>query len=1028
MANLALVSFQLKGGKYYMSLDGENFLSLGSVTMSVSTIYPPSDYMIQQQYPNYGINYGKSDDEITDLNSIFNSHSGSGLTLGVGDEVVFTVLASVNIPTIETLWFKIYNYKYFINVIDDIGTYLSIGDILFSWGSATRALPPTNAMIQSLPAYSNYYLANGYVEEQLQNTAFYNNSGIFSSNVAFSVHAFISESTPSIDTSILTLGIATTGEVGLASALDAGTVETTDAALPSGSAAFTLVNGNYYMSLDGENFSYLGPVSTSSNLIYPPSDYTIQQVFPGYGINYGLDDDAITLLNSYFTNHSGTDAKGDSTPFYVAVTTDTPTMTSVWFKIENHKYYVSQVEDCCFAEIYDVEITGDIFGAYPPTNSNIQTAVLFSNYSWSDGFVDTAARTQAYRDHSGSMSNGDGIAFSLYMYAGVPSASETIIVVDGSAPPSGKASFMLALGCYYMSLDGINFQSLGEIPVIYNALYAPSDYMIQQKFSNYGINYGLSQDELNDLDADFNAHQGKDFAGDGVVFTIDVTENMPEIISVWFKMSNYQYFISLYENSNFISLGEAIPTYLASLWNEPVTDSIIQSSEEFYNYFLATGYLENKLQINGFSDNSGIVAMGNNTAFSLHVYKDDSMTTDPITIAAPNANQLAFIMQNGNYYVREASSETIYSLGKVLEIDGKSVPPSDYLIQQVLPGYGINYGLSDTELTALNTTFNNATGSFNVSVNTSVPTIIPAWFKVENYKYYMSLDPAYGYTQIGSYTILDGVQPPTNTMIQTGFSKYSFAQGKMESNEQTTYFSANAGAASSGNGLPFTLNLYQGDPQTTAAVIASVSNGSFPSSGNASFFIDKGDYYMSLDGATFTNIGPATSSGNLVYPPSDYLIQKAFANYGINYGLSDVELTALNSTFNTHSGTSAMGDTDVFEVAVNTSVPTVVYGWFKIKDFMYYASATQNDNNFIEIGNATPSFVGSAVNSPVSNLKLQSGLYNYYLAMGYIEESLQEQMFSDHSGIDAVGDGYKFSVRMYDGSMSSYLESFVLAG
>jgi hypothetical protein len=332
MANLTLVYFKLEAGKYYMSLDGSDWKDLGSVTMSVSTIYPPSDYMIQQQYPNYGINYGKSDDEITDLNSIFNSHSGSGLKLGVGDEEPFSVLASVSIPTIEDIYFKItrkgttlFDYKFYYNIsLTETGTFTEIGEISYVWGT-WKAYPPTNTMIQSLSAYSNYYLANGYVEEQLQNTDFYNNSGNSDTLKAFSVHAFISESTPSIDTSILILA-----------------TESNDAALPSGSAAFTLVNGNYYMSLDGENFSYLGPVSTSSNLIYPPSDYTIQQVFPGYGINYGLDDDAITLLNSYFTNHSGTDAKGDSTPFYVAVTTDTPTMTSVWFKIENHKYYVSQ--------------------------------------------------------------------------------------------------------------------------------------------------------------------------------------------------------------------------------------------------------------------------------------------------------------------------------------------------------------------------------------------------------------------------------------------------------------------------------------------------------------------------------------------------------------------------------------------------------------------------------------------------------------------------------------------------------------
>jgi hypothetical protein len=1003
MANLSIVTFKLVSGLYYMSIDGVSFSPLKDiVTMSSSTIYPPSDFMIQKVFSGYGINYGLSDDELTTLKEIFNSHSGSGSKLGVGDEEPFTILASVNIPTITSVWFKVVNFYYQISLTES-GTWRQIGEISYNWGSLT-ALPPTNTMIQSVYGYSNYYLATGYVEEQLQTSSFYNNSGLVNSNKAFSVHMFSSESTPDTDDSILTIS------------------RTSD--LPSGSVAFILVDGNYYMSLDGENFSYLDAVTTSGNLIYPPSDYTIQQVFPGYGINYGLSDDAMTLLNTTFNEHSGT-STGDAVSFDVAFSTDTPTMTSVWFKIENHKYYISQYDSCCFAELYDLEVTGDIYGAYPPTDSNIQTAVLFTNYSWSDSFVDIAARTQAFRNHSGSMSNGDGVAFSLYMYAGLSTASETVVVIDGSAPPSGQAAFMLALGSYYMSLDGITFQNLGEIPVIYNKLYAPSDYMIQQKFPNCGINYGLPEYKISVLDLIFNSRQGINFAGDGVVFTVDVTEDMPEIISVWFKMSNYQYFISLYENSHFISLGDAVPTYLASVWNEPITDTIIQSSEQYHNYFLATGTLENKLQVNGFQDNSGVAAIGSNTPFSLHVYIDDSMVVDPITIPEPNANQLAFLIQNGNYYVRDSSSDTIYSLGKVLQSDSKNYPPSDYLIQQVFPGYGINYGLSDSELTALNTTFNNATTSFNVAVNTSVPTIVPAWFKVQDYKYYMSLDPAYGFTQIGSYTITDGVKPATNSMITSSskFTGYSFSKGFMENLEQTTYFTANAGVAFSGNGISFTLNLYKGNTQTATTLSAVVSSGTAPSSGNASFFIKGGNYYMSTDGVNFTSLGSATTSSNLIYPPSDYLIQKVFPNYSINYALNDEDLTALNSTFTAHSGTTYLGDEVVFEAKVNTSTPNVVYAWFKVQDFIYYASADQNDNNFIGIGNATPSFVGSAANSPASNLDLQSGLYNYYFAMGYIEKTLQDQMYSDHSGIGAVGDGYKFSLRVYDGSINGYLAS-----
>ena len=1034
------VAFMLLNKHYYMSTDGINFKYLGVVIVNFDlinpTIYPIPDFFIQQVFPTYGINYGLSTDGITFLNNTFATHSGES---GSGDGVIFYVAANSATPKMSVAYFKISGGRYYISS-NLIGPFSDIGAIVPTYLGSLWVEPVTNAMIQTASGFSDYYLGQSTVESQLGIQSFAARSGALAQgdNKVFPLIVYY-DPAPVIQNGI---------------EIVTGTAPT------EGTAKFMMMNNSYYMSIDGVNFSNIGsPLNNFEYLrgdlvliynldVYPPSDTAIESVFPGYGIHYGLSTDGITELNNTFNGHKGTDNKGDGIIFEVEVTTDTPPIVEVYFKMENGKYYISTDQSCCFVELYDILVKGDISGPYCPTDSQIQTSALFTNYSLPMSYVDVIKRRIDFMDHSdivlvgdytvtsGVLFKGDGVVFSEYMYTGKIAASNKIIIPDGVAPSSGQAAFMIINNIYYMSTDGVDFLLLGDAinsgPLTAPYIPPPSDFAIQQVFPNYGINYGLSDSELTTLNNTFRDHSGILGTGDNEIFTVNVNKATPVVKNLWFIIVNYQWYASMYENCLYTPIG--VLTGISQL------NGMIQSVIQFSSYFIAPGraeYLSFSDKQNGYGGGDGA---GNSTPFSLHVYQDMSfqrymVTTIPMTGGiAISAAEIAFIVIDG-YYFLSTDGKTYDVLGPIVVSDGKIYPPSDYLIQQKYSNYGINYGLSDSDLAALNTTFNSHSGSlgigdgkaFPVSFKTDVPTVVDAWFKIENSNYFMSLDPAYGFTNIGAivptYVASLYDKPVTNEMIQKFFPGYELAAGFREVSMQTTYFSANSGTTAQGNGITFTLNVYKGDESSNTNGSITKEDGIAPVTGEASFLMQDSNYYMSTDGINFKWLGPVTTNSNLIYPVSDYLIQQVFPNYGINYELSDDELTGLNSAFTVHSGTDGKGDGVSFNVSVNTAVPKVVNAWFKMENTMYYVSLDSSGDNFVQIGVVAPQYLASVNAKAPSDIQIQASLYNYYAAMGYVEYKLITETFYARSGLFRngsllpSGDGIQFSVHLYSGAV-----------
>ena len=112
-----------------------------------------------------------------------------------------------------------------------------------------------------------------------------------------------------------------------------------------------------------------------------------------------------------------------------------------------------------------------------------------------------------------------------------------------------------------------------------------------------------------------------------------------------------------------------------------------------------------------------------------------------------------------------------------------------------------------------------------------------------------------------------------------------------------------------------------------------------------------------------------------------------------------------------------------FNVSVNTAVPKVVNAWFKMENTMYYVSLDSSGDNFVQIGVVAPQYLASVNAKAPSDVQIQSALYNYYAAMGYVENKSISQAFYDRSGLFLdgsllpSGDGIQFSVHLYSGAI-----------
>ena len=168
-------------------------------------------------------------------------------------------------------------------------------------------------------------------------------------------------------------------------------------------------NNQYYMSLDGRNFKVLGNVQGDSNGPYPPSDFLIQQVFPGYTLNFPLKTPALADLLERFQQSK----RGDYINAYL--TQNGPTMEKGYFYVYQNEYYMS-LDNVNFTKIGDV--TSKNSPIAPPTSDQIQSVKEFSTYWWAEGKVESTNEIRLFSDNSGPDFTGNKQVFILHVFSG----------------------------------------------------------------------------------------------------------------------------------------------------------------------------------------------------------------------------------------------------------------------------------------------------------------------------------------------------------------------------------------------------------------------------------------------------------------------------------------------------------------------------------------------------------------------------------------------------------------------------------
>ena len=154
--------FSIINNHYYMSIpDGKTaLLDIGPVVGDISGIYPPSDYMIQSQFPTYGINFSLKTDELKTLLSTFRSHANG---------VEFFVDCTSDTPKMERAQFMVKNGRYLMNL--NGSGFQDIGAVKMDFLSV---LPPTTNQIKS--KFPTYWWAIGAIESMDQTVQFSNHT------------------------------------------------------------------------------------------------------------------------------------------------------------------------------------------------------------------------------------------------------------------------------------------------------------------------------------------------------------------------------------------------------------------------------------------------------------------------------------------------------------------------------------------------------------------------------------------------------------------------------------------------------------------------------------------------------------------------------------------------------------------------------------------------------------------------------------------------------------------------------------
>ena len=187
-------AFKIDNKKYYMSIDQNDPVEIGSVSYDINGVWPPSDYMIQQTFPKCTINYPLKTDQLKTLLETFQSHSGF---LSNGDGNTFYVDVTTNAPTMFDFYFKILNGSYYMGVNEN-SVNNSIGKVS---ADILGVNPPDIDRIQNFTdsngkkIFYKYWYAEGEYAMNNQIRLFHDHSGLASGGdgEVFPIHFFIGD-------------------------------------------------------------------------------------------------------------------------------------------------------------------------------------------------------------------------------------------------------------------------------------------------------------------------------------------------------------------------------------------------------------------------------------------------------------------------------------------------------------------------------------------------------------------------------------------------------------------------------------------------------------------------------------------------------------------------------------------------------------------------------------------------------------------------------------------------------------------
>ena len=176
------------------------------------------------------------------------------------------------------------------------------------------------------------------------------------------------------------------------------------------------------------------------------------------------------------------------------------------------------------------------------------------------------------------------------------------------------AYFKNVEGSIQMSLNGKKFRNVAPMNQINSA---PSNYQIQLHYSGYG--FGTSPEDTAEVNRIFQAN-----ANNSKVYEVKINRRAPKVITVWFKMENYNYYMSKHELSAGSKHWVLIGPVGVSMFGvaAPPCSALVQSVPKFKDYCFESSTREKVNRMNIFSQHKGSFNGGDGKVFSIHMYKE----------------------------------------------------------------------------------------------------------------------------------------------------------------------------------------------------------------------------------------------------------------------------------------------------------------------------------------------------------------------------------------------------------------------